>query len=126
LKQPPPCTPSKDDEELDDEEEALVQGSEELADELLPDCGMDPDEVEILNVPYSTRGPDDWVSSGTLDPEYSGERKLRYFPSWGDAERWAREFFGDRFKGRVLDAVNSGAPIWAFIIKGPRGVHAGR
>jgi len=109
---------------------AEARASEYVPDEYIPHMGMEDEEVETLAVPYSTRGPDDWVSAGTLDPDYKalaqkeGLRRLRYFPTWDDAERWARAFFGDRFKGRVFDAVNSGAPYWAFIIKGPRGVVA--
>lgn len=132
LKPPIHLQPSKDDEPLDEEENepADARASEELPDEHLPHVGMEDDEVEFLNVPYSTRAPGDWVSSGTLDHEYAqfaekhGLRRLRYFPSWGEAETWARGFFGERFKGRVFDAFNSGCPYWAFIIRGPRGAIA--
>jgi hypothetical protein len=133
LKQPSLLPLSKDDDQLDDEEEVVLaeaRSSEQLPDEMLPHCGMEGDDVEHLEVPYSTRDPGDWVSAGTLDPEYAeyalknNLRRLRYFGSWLEAEEWAKSFFGDRFKGRVMDAVNSGCPNWAFLIRGPRGVDA--
>lgn len=115
------------EEEITDE--GVLEGIEvqELGDELLPDCAMEDEDVEFLDVPYDDRGPADWVSAGTLDPTYAekaskkGWRSLRYFYSWEAAETWARNFFGDRFKGRVMDAVNSGSHWWAFLIRGPRG-----
>lgn len=126
LTQPSLLPLSKDDEELDEENGVLAEarGAEEIADEFLPDCGMEDGDVEQLNVPYTARGPLDWVSSGTLVEMETepGRRPLRYFPTWDDAELWAREFFGTRFKGRIMDAVNSGTPRWAFLIQGPRGV----
>lgn len=128
MKQPSLLPLSKDDEVLDDEEElGVLDGEriEEQPDELTPQCFMDVEDVERLNVPYSTRSPGDWISSGTLVPMETepGRRPARYFETWDEAEVWARGFFGDRFKGRVFDAFNSGSPRWAFIIKGPRGVH---
>lgn len=124
---------SKDDDDTTDNEvlhaEDEARAVEITGDAILPDCAMDPEDVEGLSVPYSTRAPDDWVSAGTLDPLYNkkaakkGWRTLRYFPSWEDAEEWARKQFGDRFKGRIVDAQNSGSHWWAFLIKGPRGVN---
>lgn len=117
--------PETENEETETDEGVLQPDPE--GDELLPDCAMEDEDVALLNIPYSTRAAGDWVSAGTLDPLYAeralenGWRRRRYFPTWDDAERWARNFFGDRFKGRVMDAVNSQAPIWAFLIAGPRG-----
>lgn len=123
--------PDNEVDEESDEGVLAVEGEDtdlqELGDELIPVCGMEDDEVEFLNVPYCDRGPDDWVSAGTLDPMYAakaekhGWRRLRYFHSWEAAETWARNHFGDRFKGRVMDAVNSGSHWWAFVVAGPRG-----
>lgn len=120
--------------DTDETDDGVLTEPEELeavvdleGDPLLPDCAMDAEDVAVLNVPYSTRAPDDWVSSGTLDPTYAekaakhGWRSLRYYATWDDAEKWAREFFGERFKGRIQEAVDSGASRWCFLIKGPRG-----
>jgi len=84
----------------------------------IPHMGMDDDEVENTDFGYSTRGPDDWVSSGPLGE--GGHGRGRAFDTWVDAEAWARDFYGQRFKGKKPDEPNSGGR-WAFIIKGPRG-----
>jgi hypothetical protein len=82
--------------------------------EMLPSCWMDDEEVESLNVSYSTRSPTDWVISGPL-PEGAGPG--RRFDSWKVAERWAREFYGDRYKGRIREAANEGCNRWSFLLK---------
>ena len=98
-------------EELDDTEEP----STDYEPEQLPGCWMEDEEVENLNVSYSTRAPGDWVISGPL-PEGGGPG--RRFDSLKQAERWAREFYGARFKGVIREAANEGCNRWAFLIKG--------
>ncbi len=83
-----------------------------------PDIGMDDSEVEQTEFFYSDRAPEDWVISGPLGE--SGHGRGRYFPTWRDAEQWARGFYKVRFKGRLPDEPNSGGR-YAFLIKGPRG-----
>jgi hypothetical protein len=114
-------------DDLPDEEtdEGCSEGEADVliadtGDALIPDCGMEDDEVERLAVPYSTRGPDDWVSSGPLGPNAEG-RPGRHFDTWEAAEVWARRTFGSRFRGRIPAAQFDGANRWAFLVKGPRG-----
>lgn len=84
----------------------------------VPDCGMEDDDVERAEFDYSTRHPDDWVSSGPLP---GGGGPGRFFHSWDDAEAWAKSFYGARLKGRIPEAQREGHNRWAFLIKGPRG-----
>jgi hypothetical protein len=88
------------------------------AEHLVPEYWMDDDEVEGVAFNYSDRHPDDWVISGPLGRAKGPGRR---FPSWGAAERWAREFYGSRFKGRVVEAYTPESTRWAFLIRGPRG-----
>lgn len=89
---------------------------EVVTDHPVPEYWMEADEVEGQEFAYSTRHPEDWISSGPLGDGLGSGRR---FPSWEEAERWARRFFGKRFKGRV--AAASEGPRWAFLIRGPRG-----
>jgi hypothetical protein len=79
---------------------------------------MDDADVENIEFAYSDRAPEDWVSSGPLGNDFFGPG--RYFETWPEAEAWAREFYGKRFKGRKPDEPGS-AGRWAFVIRGPRG-----
>lgn len=81
-----------------------------------PEIDMEEDQVEALEVEYSIRAPDDWVSSGPLGPEGAGPG--RHFETWGAAERWARKFYGLRFKGRITEAARADGNRWAFLIRG--------
>src|SRR5690242_19782929 len=83
-----------------------------------PECWMEAEEVEAGCFAYSTRHPDDWVISGPLGPRGSGPG--RRFMSWRLAEKWAREFYGERLRGRVAEAAIEGGNRWAFVIRGPR------
>ena len=85
----------------------------------VPTICMEDEDVERTEFEYSTRAPEDWVSSGPLGPEGSG--RGRPFDTWEQAERWAKSFYGSRLKGRVPDAQRDGHNRWAFLIKGPRG-----
>lgn len=75
---------------------------------------MNDDDVAMLDVPYSTRAKTDWVVSGPVGEEGRGTRG-RHFWSWESAERWARHKYGNKFRGRIQDAVDCG-PRWAFLI----------
>lgn len=74
----------------------------------LPEHWMSDEEVEQMEVDYDDRSPGDYVISGGF-----GKR----FWNWDEAEKWAREKYGPRFKRRVgtLDQ-----PYWAFLIRAPR------
>lgn len=84
----------------------------------IPSILMDDEAVERTEFSYSDRAPEDWVISGPLGD--SGKGKGRPFDTWADAEAWAREFYGYRFKGRKPDEPGS-LGRWAFVIRGPRG-----
>jgi len=84
-------------------------------DEMLPHCGMEDDEVERLNVPYSIRPPGAWVISGPL-PGDSNWRGGRFFHSWAAAEKWAREKYRDKFIGPHGPVLHSNMLRWAFLI----------
>lgn len=85
-----------------------------------PECWMDEDEVESLNVDYSFRSSDDWVSAGPVggswtDTQLKQERR-RWFANWTQAEEWARTFYGKRYKRPVPEAALGNR--WAFLIRG--------
>lgn len=82
----------------------------------VPEYWMDERELESLEFQYPDRHPEDWVISGPLGTAVGPGRR---FASWGAAERWAREFYGARFKGRIQEAIEG--TRWAFLIRGPRG-----
>lgn len=82
----------------------------------VPEYWMEEAELEALEFEYPDRHPDDWVISGTLGDAAGPGRR---FPSWGAAERWARQFYGARYKGRIQESEEGFR--WAFLIRGPRG-----
>ena len=72
---------------------------------------MADEEVEGLEFEYPDRLPTDFVISGPLgDAKGPG----RTFRSWHAAEKWAREFYGARFKRRVESPEE--AARWAFLV----------
>lgn len=79
---------------------------------------MSEEDVEGTEFEYSTRGPEDWVSSGPLGEFGTGSG--RHFNTIEEAAEWARGFFGNRFKG-VIPETREGASRWAVLVKGPRG-----
>ncbi len=91
---------------------------EEFGGPSIPDCSMEDGDVESMEVEYSSRAPEDWVSSGPLGLNQGRGRRFRDVES---ATRWARQFYGKRLKGIVPEAQRDGAGRWAFLIKGPRG-----
>lgn len=97
----------------DDDETAEIEAP------ATPDCDMSDDEVAAGEFQYSTRHPDDWVSSGPLGD--SGTGPGRPFASWKHAEYWAKKFYGVRLKGRINEAAIEGGNRYAFLIRGPRG-----
>lgn len=99
-----------DDETLDESEHRT------------PEYWMDEAELEAVEFSYSDRHPDDWVSSGPLGGAKGPGRRFR---DWGAAEAWAREFYGSRFKGKVMEAYTPEGTRWAFLIRGPRGTASG-
>lgn len=87
---------------------------------VIPDITVEDDEIENLNIDYSTRAPEDWVSSGPLGP--NGYGRGRHFDTWEDVERWGREFYGARYKGLKGTAEErEGQARWAILVRGPRG-----
>lgn len=89
------------------------------SDHRVPSCWMEDTDVEDTEFEYSTRHPDDWVISGPLG--VYGKGPGRCFAIWSHAERWARGFYGARYKGKILEAATDGGNRWAFLIRGPRG-----
>lgn len=83
----------------------------------VPEYWMDEEEIEQTEFAYSTRHPSDWVISGPLA---AGGGPGRRFANWTQAERWAREFYGVRFRGRIAEAATEGHNRWAFLIRGSR------
>lgn len=96
----------RDDEDLEDH--AVAPST--------PRYFMEDDEVEVTEFDYSTRAPDDWVSSGPLGAVGTGPG--RRFANWDRAESWAREFYGVRYRGRIAEAQQDGCNRWAFLIRG--------
>jgi hypothetical protein len=88
---------------------------------LTPHMGMADDEVETTEFFYSDRAPEDWVVSGPLGE--NGHGNGRSFATIGEAEKWARGFYGWRFKGRLPDEGFGGR--WAMLVRGPRGLTNG-
>lgn len=108
--------PLPESDDLPDDEDF---GHEITGDLPVPEYWMEDDEVEHQEFRYSTRDPSDWVISGPLGKLGAGPG--RRFANWTQAERWAREFYGARFRGRIAEAAVEGHNRWAFLIKGPRG-----
>lgn len=94
-------------------------GEEVTGDLAVPEYWMEDADVEQSTFTYSVRHPDDWVVSGPLGNAGAGPG--RRFANWKQAERWAREYYGERFKGRIAEAAVEGHNRWAFLIRGPRG-----
>ncbi len=84
---------------------------DEPAEHPTPEWWMADEEVEDLDFEYPDRLPTDFVISGPL-----GEARGpgRSFKTWSSAERWARQFYGERFKGRI-HAAEEGTR-WAFLV----------
>lgn len=87
---------------------------EELPPLAVPTIDTDDEDIGNLEVEYSDRAPDDWVASGPLGEARGPGRR---FADWGAAERWARRFYGQRFKGRVTGAPEDSLR-WCFVIRG--------
>lgn len=77
-----------------------------------PQYWMGDDEVAELEFDYDDRAPTDFVISGPLA---GTDGPGRSFPDWDDAEKWAREKYGSRFKRRMPAPEDS--PRWAFLIR---------
>jgi hypothetical protein len=102
---------------LDEDWDECLPAAEILTNSV-PEYHMEDDEVENTQFEYSTRHPADWVISGPLA---AGAGPGRRFQAWEEAERWAKQFYGKRLKGRINEAQREGCNRWAFLIKGPRG-----
>lgn len=83
-----------------------------------PEAWMEPEEVEHLNIPYSTRPPGSWIISGPLGLTWRKDKRGgRRFGSWGSAEAWAREKYGSDFIGPHEPLRSSDVPRWGFVIR---------
>jgi hypothetical protein len=93
-----------------------MDDDDELDSELArrPEYHMGDDEVESMEIDYSTRGPGDWVLSGPLGQHGGGPG--RRFVSIQQAEAHARALHGDRVKCRITEATLFGANRWAYLI----------
>lgn len=83
-----------------------------------PEYHLSDDEVEGMEIEYSTRAPEDWVISGPLGAH--GRGPGRRFFSIKQAHDWAREKYGPRLKGRIKEAALFGGNRWAFLIRGEK------
>ena len=83
--------------------------------ESVPTHTMGDDVVGKIEFDYSTRSPRDYVISGPISGRASGPG--REFLSGDDAEIWAREHFGNRFKHRIRESERGGR--WAILIAPP-------
>lgn len=78
----------------------------------VPSILMYDDVVGKIDFDYSTRHPRDYVVSGPIDGRGGGPGRV--FLSGDDAERWAREFYGARFKHRIRESEKGGR--WAILV----------
>lgn len=76
---------------------------------------MSDEIVGKIDFDYSTRGPGDYVISGPLTGR--GKGRGREFDTIDDAENWARQHFGNRFKYRIPESGKGGR--WAILIAPP-------
>lgn len=81
-----------------------------------PEYHLTDDEVEAMDIEYSTRGEKDWVISGPLGGH--GKGPGRPFATLKQAWNWAKEKYGNRLMGRIAEATLFGGNRWAFLIKG--------
>jgi hypothetical protein len=79
----------------------------------VPEVWMADEDVAELEFDYSDRAPSDFVISGPLN---GGPGPGRRFESWMAAERWAREFYGARFKRRI--EIPEESYRWGFLVRG--------
>jgi hypothetical protein len=84
----------------------------------IPEYHLGDDEVEAMFVDYSTRAPEDWVISGPLGGHGSGPG--RRFDTIKEAQKWAKEKYGERLRGRISEATLFGGNRWAFLVRGER------
>lgn len=101
------------DEELDEDEKEPLPVI--VGEGRIPEHWLEPEDVEQLDVPYSTRAAGDWIISGPIG-DFPDQRGGRRFDSWEDAELWAKDKYSSKFKGRVADLVNSATNRWGFFI----------
>jgi hypothetical protein len=84
----------------------------------IPDCGLNNEELEKLEVDYSDRHPADWVLSGPLGPNGGGPG--RRFVTLDQARDHVTALHGDRVVRRIPEATKYGGNRWAFLIRGER------
>lgn len=77
-----------------------------------PTLHTSEDALEKLEIDYSTRADTDYVVSGPITQRGGGPG--RNFPTADDAEWWARDYFGNRYKQRITDAERGGR--WAILV----------
>jgi hypothetical protein len=94
----------------DDEEELVAPPLRGI-----PEYHLNDEDVEGMEIDYSTRAPGDWVISGPLA---HGKGPGRMFATLEEATRWAREKYGPRLKGRIAEATRWDASRWAFLVRG--------
>lgn len=82
----------------------------------IPEYHLSDDDVEAMDVDYSTRHPSDWVISGPLGEH--GRGPGRKFDTMKEAWFWAKGKYGRKLKGRITEATLFGGNRWAFLVKG--------
>ncbi len=82
-----------------------------------PEYHWTDEDVEGADIVYSTRHPDDVVISGPLNNAPGHGRR---FVTRAQAEKWGREKYGDRYRGRIHEAANSGGNRWAILVRFPK------
>lgn len=89
----------------------------ELSEVRTPEYHMSDDDVEGLDIEYSTRAPEDWVISGPLP---NGGGPGRVMPNVKAAAKFVSEKYGDCVKGRIPEATKNNGNRWAYLIDGKR------
>lgn len=92
---------------------------------MYPTLDMEAERVEATEFGYSIFNREtDFVIGGPLGESTKlshaegafGDR--RWFEDWAEAERWAKERYGDRLKGRKPNEPGD-TRQWAFIVRKP-------
>lgn len=77
-----------------------------------PTVHTSEDALEDLEIDYSVRSATDFVVSGPIAQRGGGPG--RNFPTADEAEAWAHEYYGNRYKRRITDAERGGR--WAILV----------
>lgn len=79
-----------------------------------PEYWMEDEDIEGLELDYSSRHPTDFVVSGPLP---GGSGPGRAFDSWSAAAKWARERYGTRLRWAIREADTDDNRRWALLVR---------